>query len=43
LQHGQIAVSGPIDDVITTEHVSAVFGLPVAVVKEGERFFARPQ
>lgn len=43
LQHGQIAVAGPIDDVITTEHVSAVFGLPIAVVKEGARFFARPQ
>ena len=43
LQHGHIAVSGPIDEVITTEHVSAVFGLPIAVVKEGARFFARPQ
>lgn len=43
IQHGHIAVSGPVDDVITTEHVSAVFGLPIAVAKEGARFFARPQ
>jgi iron complex transport system ATP-binding protein len=43
LQHGHIAVSGPIDQVITTEHVSAIFGLPISVVKEGARYFARPQ
>jgi iron complex transport system ATP-binding protein len=43
LQHGRISVSGPIDHVITTDHVSAVFGLPIAVVKEGDRYFARPQ
>jgi hypothetical protein len=29
--------------VITTDHVSADFGLPIAVVKEGDRYFARPQ
>jgi iron complex transport system ATP-binding protein len=41
LQDGKIAVSGPISDVITSEHVSAIFGLPITVVREGERFFAR--
>ena len=41
LKAGGIAVSGPIGDVITSEHVSAIFGLPITVVREGDRFFAR--
>lgn len=41
LKDGGIAVSGPIGDVITSEHVSAIFGLPISVVREGDRFFAR--
>lgn len=41
LKNGQIAVSGPIADVITSEHISAIFDLPITVVHEGERFFAR--
>jgi len=41
MKDGLIAVSGPVDDVITSEHVSAVFGLPISVLKENERFFAR--
>ena len=41
LQDGKIAVSGPIGDVITSEHVSAIFALPITVVREGDRFFAR--
>lgn len=41
MKDGLIAVSGPVDDVITSEHISAVFGLPISVQKEGERFFAR--
>jgi iron complex transport system ATP-binding protein len=41
LKDGAIAVSGPIGDVITSEHVSAIFGLPITVVREGDRFFAR--
>lgn len=43
LSEGKIAVSGPIGDVITSEHISAVFGLPINVVREGERFFARAE
>lgn len=43
LQDGAIAVSGPVDQVITSQHVSAVFGLPIHVQKEGERFFAKAQ
>ncbi len=41
LKDGVIAVSGPISEVITSEHVSAIFELPISVVQEGERFFAR--
>jgi iron complex transport system ATP-binding protein len=41
LNNGSIAVSGPIGDVITSEHISAIFGLPITVSREGERFFAR--
>jgi iron complex transport system ATP-binding protein len=43
IKDGLIAVSGPIVDVITSEHISAIFGLPITVVREGERFFARSQ
>lgn len=41
IKNGAIAVSGPIGDVITSEHISAIFELPISVVREGERFFAR--
>jgi iron complex transport system ATP-binding protein len=41
LKDGHIAVSGPIDQVITSEHMSAVFELPMEVRYEGSRFFAR--
>jgi iron complex transport system ATP-binding protein len=43
LKDGKIAVSGPIDQVITSEHISAVFDLPITVFREGERFFAKSQ
>ncbi|CAB4902508.1 unannotated protein [freshwater metagenome] len=43
LKDGRNAVSGPVDQVITSEHVSAVFGLPIVVAKEGSRFFARAE
>lgn len=43
IKDGVIAVSGPIADVITSEHISAIFELPITVVREGERFFARSQ
>ena len=41
LKDGQIAVSGPIGDVITSEHMSAVFELAMEVNFDGSRFFAR--
>lgn len=41
MKDGLVAVSGPIDQVITTEHISEVFGLAISVRQEGDRFFAR--
>ena len=41
LKDGKIAVSGPVASVITSEHVSAVFGLPIEVTHENARFSAR--
>ncbi len=41
LKDGQVAISGPVNEVITSEHISAIFGLPISVVTEGSRFFAR--
>lgn len=41
IKDGSIAVSGPIDQVITSEHVSAVFGTSISVTPESGRFFAR--
>ena len=41
LHKGVIAVSGPIAQVITQEHLSSVFGISMNVVHENGRFFAR--
>ena len=41
LKGGVIAVSGPIDQVLTSEHVSAVFGTSITVSPESGRYFAR--
>ena len=41
LKDGVIAVSGPIDQVITSDHVSAVFGTAITVTPESGRYFAR--
>jgi iron complex transport system ATP-binding protein len=41
LKDGQVAISGPVAEVITSKHISAIFELPITVVHEGERFFAR--
>ena len=41
LKDGQVAVSGPVNQVITTEHVSAVFGLKMEVTNSNGRFYAR--
>ena len=41
LKDGLIAISGPIDQVLTSEHVSAVFGTAITVTPESGRYFAR--
>lgn len=41
IKDGVIAISGPIADVITTEHMTAVFGINISVTSENGRFFAR--
>jgi len=41
LKDGQIAISGPISEVITSEHMSALFDLPMEVTFDGYRFSAR--
>jgi iron complex transport system ATP-binding protein len=41
LKDGVIAASGPIAEVITSEHISAIFDLPLTVTREGDRYFAR--
>ena len=43
LKDGLIAVSGPIDQVITSEHISAIFSFDINVTKDGSRFYARAQ
>lgn len=41
LKNGQAAVSGPIAEVITSEHMSNIFELPMEVRFDGSRFSAR--
>lgn len=41
LKDGKVAASGPVGDVITSEHISAIFDIPIIVSREGDRFFAR--
>lgn len=41
LKDGQIAVSGPVEAVITSEHISAIFNEKISVTQDAGRFFAR--
>lgn len=41
LKDGKIAVSGPVNQVITSQHVSAVFGINMEVTEVNGRFYAR--
>lgn len=41
LKDGVIAVSGPAEHVITSEHISAIFGTPIEVTSMNGRFSAR--
>jgi iron complex transport system ATP-binding protein len=41
LKDGQIAVSGPVGEVITSQHISAIFNEKISVTQDAGRFFAR--
>lgn len=41
LKNGAIWVSGPIGEVITSEHISSLFELPITVSRNNGRFFAQ--
>lgn len=41
LKEGKVAISGPVEQVITSEHMSAVFGIGIEVSRDGQRFFAK--
>ena len=41
LAGGAVAAAGPIDEVITAEHLSEAFGLALTVTRDGARFAAR--
>lgn len=41
IKDGRVAVSGPVAQVITSEHVSAVFGIQMEVQSVNGRFYAR--
>jgi iron complex transport system ATP-binding protein len=41
LRGGEIAAAGPLGEVITSEHLTAAFGLGLSVSREGDRFAAR--
>ncbi|MFT4038706.1 MAG: ATP-binding cassette domain-containing protein [Thermomicrobiales bacterium] len=41
LNGGRVVAQGPINDVLTSEHLSASFGLPVTCRHDGDRWFAR--
>jgi iron complex transport system ATP-binding protein len=41
LKDGKVAVSGPVNQVITSQHVSGVFGIEMEVTSNNGRFYAR--
>lgn len=41
LKDGKVAISGPVNQVITSQHVSAVFGIEMEVTASNGRFYAR--
>ena len=41
LKDGKVAISGPVSQVLTSEHVSAVFGIKMEVTQSNGRFYAR--
>ena len=43
LRQGRVVVSGRLPDVLTDEHLTATFGMPISVVHEEGRSFAHRQ
>ena len=43
LRQGRVVVSGRLPDVLTDEHLTATFGMPISVVHEEGRWFAHRQ
>ncbi len=41
LRGGRVVAQGLLDDVLTSENLSATFGLPLTLERSGDRFFAR--
>jgi len=41
LREGRVSAAGPLEEVITAEHLSAAFGLPLEVQRHGDRWSAR--
>jgi iron complex transport system ATP-binding protein len=41
MRSGRIVAAGPLADVLTAEHLSATFGMPIDVVRDDGRWFAR--
>lgn len=41
LRSGSVAAAGPLGEVITSEHLTAAFGLELVVTRDGDRFAAR--
>ena len=41
LREGRVVAAGPLPDVVTEQHLSATFGMPLLLVHEDERYAAR--
>jgi iron complex transport system ATP-binding protein len=41
LREGKVIAAGPLADTLTTANLTATFGIPLTIVSEGGRYFAR--
>ncbi|GAB3722987.1 hypothetical protein GCM10028793_62870 [Nocardiopsis oceani] len=41
IRDGRVVQAGPLDEVMTAEHLSETFGLPLKVERDGDRWTAR--
>jgi iron complex transport system ATP-binding protein len=41
LRHGRVVASGPMAEVVTEDHLSATFGMPLVVSRSDGRYAAR--